>query len=69
MRPGTCRGDVVLTVALARDVTYETLTFPFRQALHADGTGVDRQQGRRTHRRHRRRRRERRREALALTIS
>ncbi|WP_405770669.1 hypothetical protein OHU34_37930 [Streptomyces sp. NBC_00080] len=42
IRPGTYRGDVVLTVAAANDVTYETLTFPFRQALYVDGDGVDR---------------------------
>ncbi|OIJ62666.1 hypothetical protein [Streptomyces mangrovisoli] len=42
IRPGTYRGDVVLTVALANDVTYQTLTFPFRQALYVAAGGVDR---------------------------
>jgi hypothetical protein len=37
---GTYRGDVVLTVAEAHAVTYETLTFPFRQALYVDTDGV-----------------------------
>jgi hypothetical protein len=37
---GTYRGDVVLTVAEANKVTYETLTFPFRQALYVDADGV-----------------------------
>ncbi|WP_105972538.1 hypothetical protein [Streptomyces geranii] len=37
---GTYRGDVVLTVAEANPVTYETLTFPFRQALYVDADGV-----------------------------
>ncbi|MEU1510967.1 hypothetical protein ABZ490_02240 [Streptomyces sp. NPDC005811] len=40
VRPGTYRGDVVLTVAVANDITYETLTFPFRQALYVDADGV-----------------------------
>lgn len=39
---GTYRGDVVLTVAEANAVTYETLTFPFRQALYVDSDGVAR---------------------------
>jgi hypothetical protein len=42
IQPGSYRGDVVLTVAEANEVTYETLTFPFRQALFVDGDGVDR---------------------------
>ncbi|MHC3472742.1 hypothetical protein ACYF6T_29185 [Streptomyces sp. 7R007] len=42
IQPGSYRGDVVLTVAEANEVTYETLTFPFRQALYVDGDGVDR---------------------------
>ncbi|MER5185162.1 hypothetical protein ABT009_43960 [Streptomyces sp. NPDC002896] len=37
---GTYRGDVVLTVAEANPVTYETLTFPFRQALYVGADGV-----------------------------
>ena len=37
---GTYRGDVVLTVAETNAVTYETLTFPFRQALYVDADGV-----------------------------
>ncbi|KOU69052.1 hypothetical protein ADK57_13495 [Streptomyces sp. MMG1533] len=40
IQAGTYRGDLVLTVAEANDVTYETLTFPFRQALYVDGDGV-----------------------------
>ncbi|NNN29746.1 hypothetical protein HLK59_05110 [Streptomyces sp. S3(2020)] len=42
IQAGTYRGDVVLTVAEATAVTYETLTFPFRQALYVDAAGVDR---------------------------
>ncbi|MER5750264.1 hypothetical protein [Streptomyces sp. NPDC002088] len=42
IQAGTYQGDVVLTVAEDNDVTYETLTFPFRQALYVDGDGVDR---------------------------
>ncbi|MFI1032916.1 hypothetical protein [Streptomyces sp. NPDC020951] len=42
IRAGAYRGDVVLTVAAANDVTYETLTFPFRQAVYVDADGVDR---------------------------
>ena len=37
---GTYRGDVVLTVARANPVAWQGLTFPFRQALYVDGTGV-----------------------------
>lgn len=40
VRAGTYRGDVVLTVAAANEVTYETLVFPFRQAVYVDGDGV-----------------------------
>ncbi|MEU6350829.1 hypothetical protein ABZ896_16055 [Streptomyces sp. NPDC047072] len=40
IQAGTYRGDVVLTVAEANAVTYETLTFPFRQALYVDADGV-----------------------------
>ena len=40
IQAGTYQGDVVLTVAAANEVTYETLTFPFRQALYVDGDGV-----------------------------
>jgi len=40
IQAGTYRGDVVLTVAAANAVTYETLPFPFRQALYVDGDGV-----------------------------
>ncbi|MER6081094.1 hypothetical protein [Streptomyces sp. NPDC001833] len=41
VQAGTYRGDVVLTVAESNDVTYETLTFPFRQALYVGSDGVD----------------------------
>ncbi|MEU2424310.1 hypothetical protein ABZ619_25400 [Streptomyces sp. NPDC007851] len=41
VQAGTYRGDVVLTVAGSNDVTYETLTFPFRQALYVGPSGVD----------------------------
>jgi hypothetical protein len=37
---GTYRGNVVLTVAEANPVAYNDLTFPFRQALYVDATGV-----------------------------
>ncbi|MCH5671885.1 hypothetical protein [Streptomyces gilvus] len=40
IQAGTYQGDVVLTVAAANDVTYQTLTFPFRQALYVDADGV-----------------------------
>ncbi|MFJ8109598.1 hypothetical protein [Streptomyces sp. NPDC096132] len=43
IQAGTYRGDVVLTVAEANEVTYETLTFPFRQALYVDADGVVRE--------------------------
>ncbi|MCX4759531.1 hypothetical protein OG562_00710 [Streptomyces sp. NBC_01275] len=42
IRPGGYRGDLVLTVATANEVAYETLAFPFRQALYVDADGVDR---------------------------
>ncbi|MFF3505441.1 hypothetical protein [Streptomyces sp. NPDC003247] len=42
IQPGTYSGDVVLTVAETNEVTYETLTFPFRQALYVGSDGVDR---------------------------
>ncbi|MEU6374952.1 hypothetical protein [Streptomyces sp. NPDC046909] len=38
---GTYRGTIVLTVAEANDLTYSTLTLPFRQALYVDADGVD----------------------------
>jgi hypothetical protein len=38
--PGTYRGDVVLTVTEANPVPWQALTFPFRQALYVDATGV-----------------------------
>ncbi|MGW3289231.1 hypothetical protein ACWDR3_31795 [Streptomyces sp. NPDC001002] len=40
VQAGTYQGDVVLTVAAANEVTYETLTFPFRQAIYVDADGV-----------------------------
>ncbi|MBK3639132.1 hypothetical protein [Streptomyces sp. MBT33] len=40
IQAGTYRGDVVLTVTAANEVTYQTLTFPFRQALYIDADGV-----------------------------
>jgi hypothetical protein len=39
---GTYQGDIVLTVAEANAVTYQTVTFPFRQALYVGADGVDR---------------------------
>ncbi|MFD8719314.1 hypothetical protein ACFV2H_15240 [Streptomyces sp. NPDC059629] len=41
IQAGTYLGDVVLTVAESNDVTYQTLTFPFRQALYVGSDGVD----------------------------
>ncbi|MGW2962443.1 hypothetical protein ACWDGI_28825 [Streptomyces sp. NPDC001220] len=41
VQAGTYLGDVVLTVAGSNDVTYQTLTFPFRQALYVGSDGVD----------------------------
>ncbi|MFI8228685.1 hypothetical protein ACIGDI_07640 [Streptomyces sp. NPDC085900] len=43
IQAGTYRGDVVLTVTAANEVTYQTLTFPFRQALYVDADGVVRE--------------------------
>jgi len=37
---GTYRGDIVLTVAAANDIAFGGLTFPFRQALYVNGSGV-----------------------------
>ncbi|MGW2822377.1 hypothetical protein ACWC24_15410 [Streptomyces sp. NPDC001443] len=42
IQAGTYRGDVVLTVTPDNAVTYQTLTFPFRQALYVGADGVDR---------------------------
>jgi hypothetical protein len=39
--PGTYRGRVVLTVAVANPVAWQALTFPFRQALYVGSAGVD----------------------------
>lgn len=39
--PGTYRGTVVLTVAVANDVAYSDMVFPMRQALYVDADGVD----------------------------
>jgi hypothetical protein len=38
---GTYRGTVVLDVAAANDVTYDAMSFPFRQAVYVDADGVD----------------------------
>jgi hypothetical protein len=38
--PGVYRGDVVLTVAQTNAVKLQNLTFPLRQALYLDGTGI-----------------------------
>ncbi|MFF3504631.1 hypothetical protein [Streptomyces sp. NPDC003247] len=38
---GTYRGTVILTVAVANDVTYSDMSFPIRQALYVDANGVD----------------------------
>lgn len=40
IQAGTYRGDVVLTVTESNEITYNTLTFPFRQALYVDADGV-----------------------------
>lgn len=40
IQAGTYRGDIVLTVATANDITYNGLVFPFRQAIHVDADGV-----------------------------
>lgn len=37
--PGTYRGDVVLTVAVATPVPWQALTFPFRQGLYISDAG------------------------------
>ncbi len=37
---GTYQGDVVLTVAVANPQTFGSLTYPIRQALYLDSTGV-----------------------------
>ncbi|WP_308401118.1 hypothetical protein [Streptomyces sp. AC512_CC834] len=39
--PGTYRGKVILTVAVANDVDYSDLVFPIRQAIYVDADGVD----------------------------
>ncbi|MFT4009646.1 MAG: hypothetical protein QM655_06335 [Nocardioidaceae bacterium] len=39
--PGTYSGKVVLTVATANDIVYNSLTWPFRQAVYVDADGVD----------------------------
>lgn len=38
--PGTYRGEVVLSVTGANPIAWQTLTFPFRQALYVDSTGL-----------------------------
>jgi hypothetical protein len=38
--PGVSHGDVVLTVTQANPVPWQNLTFPFRQSLYIDNTGV-----------------------------
>jgi hypothetical protein len=40
IQPGQYRGNVVLTVAKANPVAWQAFTFPFRQALYVDGSGV-----------------------------
>lgn len=37
---GVYRGNIVLTVAEANPVVYQSYTFPFRQALYLDDTGI-----------------------------
>lgn len=37
---GVYRGNIVLTVAEANPVAYQTYSFPFRQALYLDDTGI-----------------------------
>jgi len=37
---GKWRGDIVLTVTTADDVTWQQHVYPFRQAIYADATGV-----------------------------
>jgi hypothetical protein len=38
--PGAYRGDIVLTVAEANPVSWQSFTYPFRQGLYVDNTGV-----------------------------
>ena len=38
--PGSWRGDIVLTVTEADDVTWQQHVYPFRQAIYADSTGL-----------------------------
>ncbi|WP_406333835.1 hypothetical protein [Streptomyces sp. NBC_00203] len=38
--PGTYEGDIVLTVAERNTATFANVTFPLRQALYVDSTGV-----------------------------
>jgi len=38
--PGSWRGDIVLTVTAADDITWQQHAYPFRQAIYADATGV-----------------------------
>ena len=38
--PGSWRGDIVLTVTDADDVTWQQHVYPFRQAIYADSTGL-----------------------------
>ena len=40
IQAGTYRGRVVLTVAEANPVAWQTVTFPFRQALYVDASGL-----------------------------
>lgn len=38
--PGSYQGNIVLTVSEANPVVYQSYTFPFRQALYLDDTGI-----------------------------
>ena len=38
--PGSWRGDIVLTVTEADDITWQQHVYPFRQAIYADSTGL-----------------------------
>ncbi len=38
--PGSWRGQIVLTVTEADDVTWQQHVYPFRQAIYADSTGL-----------------------------
>lgn len=38
--PGSYQGNIVLTVAEANPVVYESYTFPFRQAIYLNETGI-----------------------------